>query len=218
MTNEELAVLAKTDDAALAELWEQNSGMAYIHAVRRYCRLQDDGNTRGVTVDDLKQTAFLGMVQAVGYFDPGKEFKFSTYWDRCVRYEFNRLLGMHTTSKRDALNESSSLDAPLTDEKDANTLGDILPDPVDVFEIYAETDERMSRSEILKKSMEKLSADQQRALQLIFYKKMTKKQAAATMGITQGALDNLEHTAIFALRRSLRGCFDETIRQNALCG
>lgn len=207
MTNEELAVLAKTDNEALLELWEQNSGLAYIHAARRYCHLQDSGNTRGVTVEDLKQTAFIGMVQAVGYFNPDKGFKFNTYWDKCTKREFDRLLGTHATSKFDALNASTSLDAPVSDDVDANTLGDILPDPVDVFEIYADKDERMSRSEMLQKSMEKLSKDQQRALQLIFYKNMTKGKAAATMGITRGALDNLEHTAIFALRRSLRGIF-----------
>ena len=205
MTNEELAVLAKTDNAALLELWEQNSGLAYIHAARRYCQLQDSGNTRGVTVEDLKQTAFIGMVRAVGCFNPDKGFKFNTYWDKCTKREFDRLLGTSTNSKREPLNESSSLDTPLSDKEDANTLGDILPDPVDVFEIYADKDERMSRSEMLQKGMEKLSEDQQRALQLIFYKNMTKGKAAATMGITRGALDNLEHTAIFALRRSLRG-------------
>lgn len=201
MTNEELAVLAKTNNDALAELWGQNTGLAGIFATRRFARLQEYGNTCGTEIDDLKQTAFLGLVRAVHYFEPDKGLKFNTYWDNCVKYEFNRLLGTHTTSKREPLNICTSLDAPVSDDADADTLMDFIADPIDV---YTEIDERMSRSEMLQKSMKMLSEKQQRALQLIFYKNMTRKQAATTMGITERALEILEHTAIFALRRSLK--------------
>lgn len=206
MTNEELAVLAKTDKEALAKLWEQNDGLAAHFANQRYIQLEAGGNMRGVTMDDLKQAAFLGMVRAVGYFDPEKGFSFNSYWSNCVKSEFNSLLGLRT-SKRDPLDTSVSLDVPLTDEKDAGAFVDFLPDPNDAFEEYAEKDEKLTRAEMLQKSIKKLSEDQQRVLQLIFYKNMTKVRTASIMGISQHTVDTLEHTAIFALRRSLRGMF-----------
>ena len=209
MTNEELAMKAKTgDEAALLELWEQNSGLAAIFARRRYSRLEAQGNMCGVDMDDLKQAAFLALVRAVDYYDPDNAGggSFNTAWGFCIKHEFNGLLGVRS-SKRDPLNNCTSLNTPLSDDADAETLEAIISDPTDDFE---KADERMYRAhtkEVLQRELKKLSEDQQRALKLIYYDGLKQGQAAAIMGVSKSMVDKFEHTAIFALRRQLRGLF-----------
>ncbi len=204
MTNEELAVKAKTGGSdALLELWEQESGLARIFARRRYERLKISGNMCGVEIEDLEQAAFLALVSAVGYYDPEKDFSFNSYWSNCIKSEFNSLLGVRS-SKRDPLNMSTSLDAPISDDEYSETLEALIPDPSDDFE---KVDERIYRAQIksvLKREMERLSEEQQKALQLIFYKNRTRVDAAALMGVSRSAFDTFEHTAIIALRQRIR--------------
>ncbi|MCI7636421.1 MAG: sigma-70 family RNA polymerase sigma factor [Oscillibacter sp.] len=205
MTNEELAIKAKDGDAdALLKLWEQNSGLTHIFARRKHDQLMANGNMCGVDMEDLTQAAFLALVRAVGYYDPEKEFSFCTYWGNCVKIEFNALLGIRT-SKRDPLNMCKSLDTPLTDDTDADTLESIIPDSADDF---ANADERIYCSQIkdiLKRELKSLSEDQQQAIQLIFYEGLKQTDAAAIMGVGRSVVSRLEQTAIFALRRQLRG-------------
>ena len=216
MTNEELAMKAKCGgETALLELWEQNSGLAAFFARSRYNRLELQGNMRGVDIDDLKQAAFLALVQAVNYYDPDKEFSFNSYWANCIKREYSALLGVRT-SKRDPLNNCTSLDTPLSDEADSETLGDIIPDPTDDFEIVDERIYRAQRTEILQRELKKLSEAQQHVLQLIYYKGLKQGQAAKIMGVSKHKVDTLEHTAIFALRRQLRGVSHDAHRQNAI--
>lgn len=183
MTNEELAIKAKDGDAdALLKLWEQNSGLTHIFARRKHDQLMANGNMCGVDMEDLTQAAFLALVRAVGYYDPEKEFSFCTYWGNCVKIEFNALLGIRT-SKRDPLNMCKSLDTPLTDDTDADTLESIIPDSADDF---ANADERIYCSQIkdiLKRELKSLSEDQQQAIQLIFYEGLKQTDAAAIMGV-----------------------------------
>lgn len=98
-----------------------------------------------------------------------------------------------------------SLDTPLTDDTDADTLESIIPDSADDF---ANADERIYCSQIkdiLKRELKSLSEDQQQAIQLIFYEGLKQTDAAAIMGVGRSVVSRLEQTAIFALRRQLRG-------------
>lgn len=207
MTNEELAMEAKKGDSdALLTLWEQESGLAHIFARRRYESLKIMGNTCGVEIEDLEQASFLALVSAVGYYDPEKEFSFNSYWSNCIKTEFNSLLGIRS-SKRDPLNNCTSLDAPVSNDEDAETLEALIPDPTDDYE---KADERIYRTQIkqvLKNEMEKLSDEQRKALKLIFYKNKTRVDAAAIMGVSRSVFDTFEHTAIMALRRQIRNLF-----------
>lgn len=72
----------------------------------------------------------------------------------------------------------------------------------------ANADERIYCSQIkdiLKRELKSLSEDQQQAIQLIFYEGLKQTDAAAIMGVGRSVVSRLEQTAIFALRRQLRG-------------
>ncbi|MBR3561919.1 MAG: sigma-70 family RNA polymerase sigma factor [Oscillospiraceae bacterium] len=203
MTNEELALKVKSGDSnALSQLWEQNSGLAYIFARRRYNQLVTNGNTRGVELEDLKQAAFLALVRAVEYYDPekGEGGAFNTVWDFYVKSEFGALLGTRT-SKRDPLNNCTSLDTPLSDDADAETLEAIIPDPTDEFE---EADARMWLEQLhdaIEKVLTGLNYKQNQAIRLHFYDGLNQTEAAARMETTRDSYRALFGGALRKLRR-----------------
>ena len=201
MTNEELAVRVKNGDRdALLELWEQNHGLASFFARRRYNRLEAFGNMRGVDMDDLTQAAFLALVSAVNYFDPEKDFSFLSYWDKCIKNEFNSLLGTRT-SKHDPLNLSASLDAPLDDSPDAESLGSLIPDPADDFEATTERIWHEQLRETIEKALARLSPDQVDILKMRYYEGLTYKNIQTKLGLKRDAARKIEERAMIELHR-----------------
>lgn len=201
MTNEELAVRVKNGDTdALLELWEHNYGLASIFARRRYNRLEAVGNMRGVDMDDLMQAAFLALVSAVNYYDPEKDFSFSSYWDKCIKNEFNSLLGTRTR-KCDPLNLSTSLDAPLDDSPDAESLGSLIPDPADAFETATERIWHEQLQETIEKALARLSPDQVSILKMRYYEGLTYESIHTKAGLKCDAARKIEERAMIELRR-----------------
>ena len=187
MTNEELAIKAQSgDSAALLQLWKQNTGLAAIFSQRRYIRLMATGNMRGVEFDNLMQAAFLGLVNAVEHYDPAKGDSFTTYWEYHVKNEFNALLGVKT-SKIDALDCCLSLDAPLDDSPDSETLESIVADPSDV---YAAADEKIWRAQLheaLERALSRLDAEDAEVLKLRYYDGLTYTAIEQRRGLRSGA-------------------------------
>ena len=200
MTNEELAVKAKGGNQdALLELWEQNSGLVYVMARRKFAQLEADGNTCGVELDDLKQAAFLALVSAVGYFETEKGIAFTTYWGNTVKTEFNALLGIRT-SKRDPLNTALSLDAPLDDGPDNGTMGDTISDPKDA---YSEAEERMWQEllhTVIDKALSSLPREEEKVLRLRYYDGLTFTEVSKALGLkNKFVARNLENAAFLKL-------------------
>lgn len=201
MTNEELAVKAKAGDGeALLELWEQNTRLAGIFVSRRMAILVANGNMRGVDADDLKQAAFLAMVRAVNYFDPDKGIPFSAYWGNTVKVEFNALLGIRTR-KRDPLDAALSLNAPLGDDPDAETLETIVPDSSDGFADVEETIWRKELHAAMENALGKLLPVQAQVLRLRFYEGLPRNAIAEQMNMGESEVRTLEYHAITELRK-----------------
>ena len=213
-TNEELALKAKAgDQAALLQLWEQNHGLAHIFSVRRLDSLRALGNQRGAEYDDLMQAAFLAMVDAVGYYDPEKEYSFVSYWGRCIKAEYSALLGLRT-SKRDPIDCSTSLETPLGDDEDSDVLGDMIPAPGDEYE---KADHEIWRAELhatMEKVLAQLTPRQQQALRLRYYDGLSYDSIADQMGVSLNVCRAIEEKARWqikrpALRRELESFIDE---------
>lgn len=204
MTNEELAVKAKAGDkGALLELWEQNRGLAYVFARRRYDQLEAQGNMRGADIDDLKQAAFLALVRAVDYYDPEKG-SFNTAWDFYVRHEYNLLLGLVKNRREDLLNHCISLDTPLKDEADPDLLISVIPDPSDDYEKKDHELWCAQLHEVTEKMLAQLPPDQQQALRLRYYDEFTYTQAAGIMGLTRDEYRAVKGKALHELRKPIR--------------
>lgn len=117
MTNEELAVAINNGaDELIPTLWEQVRKYAHMRASQASPRLAG----AGVTVEDLEQQAFLSMLDAVRYFDSEKGSSFIGVFDTCLKTEF-AAAGGYRTSRRNPLNESISLDAPVAGGEDGDT-------------------------------------------------------------------------------------------------
>ncbi len=78
-------------------------------------------------MDDIIQSGFIALTEAVKAFDIESGYKLSSYISYPLKNQINILLGCRS-SYRDGLNYSISLDAPLNNDTDDLTIGDTLPD------------------------------------------------------------------------------------------
>lgn len=101
---------------------------------------------RGLSYEDLFHEGVLGLMEALDSFDPKLGHKLSTWAFHRVRYAVQRAL---YRSGRVASREALSLDAPLLEEEDGDTLGDFvespLPGPAEAYE-RKEEGERIARA------------------------------------------------------------------------
>lgn len=127
-TNEELAVLIKDGKTELyTELWENCKDLISLIAHKHFTVNYDRCISAGVTVDDIIQSGYFALIEAVKYFDTESGYKFVTYLNLPLKRQINTLLG-YTSSYRDSLDYSTSLDVPINDDIGERTLGDTIID------------------------------------------------------------------------------------------
>lgn len=101
MTNEELAVQAKTGDRdALARLWEQNRGLL----ATMFRELAGKAGARmaamGVTWEDVEQSFFLAISLAVRLYRPERDTLFASFLSYPVKQVFYNLIGWRTERQK----------------------------------------------------------------------------------------------------------------------
>ena len=126
MSNEELAAMIQSGERErLIELWQQIRRMALKEAVRWAAY-----HSNGVELDDLEQAGFIALMRAVDGFDPAAGARFSTWYHRILRTEFEAATGRRTEKqRRDPLDAAVSLDVPVGEDEDSATLGELQEDP-----------------------------------------------------------------------------------------
>ena len=131
MLNEELAALIKAGETErIPELWAQTERLVKWKANRIMTALELRGNPCGVTFDDLYQSGFIALVEAVHYYNPEDGAAFSTCLMNRLKTVFAELTGYRTkTGRNEPLNNCFSLDKTVDDESDGTTFGDLAPDP-----------------------------------------------------------------------------------------
>lgn len=130
MSNEELAARIQAGERDLIpELWEQVQRFVLMKAKQRYILTDGYG---GVEVEDLAQSGFLALLEAVEDFKPDGEYKFLSYLGNHLKRTFAEA-GGYRTSRRNPLDNCISLDTPLGDDSDGATLLDFQADPADPF-------------------------------------------------------------------------------------
>ena len=124
MTNEELALQIRAGERGrITELWAQVRRFALWRA-RRWAAFG-----RGVTVDDLEQEAFIALLDALERWREADGPLLSVYALR-LKAAFTEATGQRTQRDRlDPLDRALSLDAPLSDDPDADTLEAVVEDP-----------------------------------------------------------------------------------------
>lgn len=122
-----IAVSVQSGDGDVLALW----GMCRRYAMQQATRwLRAFESSGGVELDDLEQSAFIGLLKAVQTWKP-ESGAFSTWYTIQLKTVFVETYGMRTKRTReDPLNKYHlSLDTPLDENEDGSfTIADILPD------------------------------------------------------------------------------------------
>lgn len=127
MTNEDIVREIQAGQTELYEqLWEQTRAFIRMMALRRYVHVQD---VSGIDIDDLLQSGFLALVEAVKGYDADAGGGFLKYLELHLRSEFNKACGCRSKrAARDPIHRALSLDAPVdADDPDGATFGDLQP-------------------------------------------------------------------------------------------
>lgn len=122
-----IAVSVQSGDGEVLTLWGMRRRYAMQQATRWFRAFEGSG---GVELDDLEQSAFIGLLKAVQTWKP-ENGAFSTWYTIQLRAVFVEAYGMRTKRTReDPLNKSHlSLDTPLDENEDGSfTIADVLPD------------------------------------------------------------------------------------------
>ena len=126
MSNEELVAEIQTGEDRMGELWEQVDGLVKWKAKQVIAALC---GRCGVDFDDLYQSGYPALVAAVESYEPERG-AFSTWFMYHLKTAFAEATGYRTKSGRNKpLNNSISLDTPLSDDSDSDTMMEVVADP-----------------------------------------------------------------------------------------
>lgn len=199
MTNEELVIRIQQGRQELThQLWEQVNAFVRQRAIRAMRSIPPE---HGVTVDDLTQSGYIALVAAVEKFDIEKG-TFLSWLEKYLKSEF-AAVGGYRTSRRDPLNLSSSLDAPLSLIDEASeSFVDFLPDTDDR---YAEVEEHIYQQQLhtaLDKAISQLPPAQGDVLRERYWNNKSLRVLSDDLGISIESVRRRENSALSFLRNS----------------
>ena len=153
----------------------------------------------GINIEDLISIGTIGLIKAVGTYQPARSIKLATYASRCIENEILMYL-RKTSSQKTEL----SFDEPLNTDWDGNELllSDILGTESDLVmrPIEADVDRQL-----LHRAMDSLEPRERKIITLRFgldgQEERTQKEVADVMGISQSYISRLEKRIIARLKR-----------------
>lgn len=196
----ELAVSAKTDPAHLEPLWLAVHRLIIFWA-KRYPR---PANGCSYDVDDLVQSGYLALVDAVQGYDPDKG-KFTVYLRYFVRLHFADVAGVRTSKQRPE-NHATSLDAPLAGDGDT-TRKELLEDTTAhyVYDDFVDRESARQDCAGLMVEVDKLSELMKQAVMLTVWEDMPFNAAADVMGVPADCVQQQRNKALRALMNTRAG-------------
>ena len=188
-----IAQLGEGDTAARNLLIEHNLRLvAYI--ARRF-------ENTGIYIEDLISIGTIGLIKAVGTYQPEKAIKLATYASRCIENEILMYLRKTANQKTEL-----SFDEPLNTDWDGNELllSDILGTDEDVVVQPLEAD--VDR-QLLRQAMDRLDDRERHIITLRFgldgRRECTQKEVADQLGISQSYISRLEKRIIARLKKEI---------------
>ncbi|MBR6561444.1 MAG: RNA polymerase sporulation sigma factor SigE, partial [Oscillospiraceae bacterium] len=188
-----LDALKSGDARAKKTLIEHNLRLV-VYISRRF-------ENTGVNLEDLISIGTIGLIKAVGTFQPEKNIKLATYASRCIE---NEIL-MHLR-KISAQRAEVSFDEPLNTDWDGNELllSDVLG--TDDDEVSRPLEDDVDR-QLLLQAVSRLCEREKKIITLRFglggRPERTQKEVADLMGISQSYISRLEKRIISRLRREM---------------
>ena len=188
-----IARLGEGDTQARSLLIEHNLRLvAYI--ARRF-------ENTGINIEDLISIGTIGLIKAVGTYQPAKSIKLATSASRCIENEILMYLRQPANQKTEL-----SFDEPLNTDWDGNELllSDILGTDGDLVmrPIEADVDRQL-----LRQAMDRLDERERHIITLRFgldgRRECTQKEVADQMGISQSYISRLEKRIIARLKKEM---------------
>lgn len=208
MTNEELVALIQAGERnRLPELWEQVERFVAWKASKLLIALgPDNAASAGVEFDDLYNSGYIALVDAVESYRHEGECKFTTWLAFHLKNTFAKTGGWRgKTGDRqkalDSLNRKStrSMDAPVTggaDDGDKAAFGDFIPDP-SAAQAFQNVEEQLYQEQLhaaLERALDTLEADEEATIRARYYQGRTLEE-------TGPQARKLESHALVKLRR-----------------
>ena len=207
MSNEELVTAIQAGDKShFGALWDNLYLLVRKMAIRFHRVI---GGRGGLEVEDLEQIGFMAMVDAAETFNPHKEAKFATWLCICLRRFFQEASGRLYMDKNGnlrtkyVLDYAVSLDMPLGDDPQSDTLADVVPDPNAMANIE-QVEESVWRGQLrnaLSDVLMEIEPEQAEVLRCRFWKNQTYSDTAEALGATYQDVRNWENRALRSLRR-----------------
>ena len=186
-----IARLAEGDQEASATLIEHNLRLV-VYIARRF-------ETTGINIEDLISIGTIGLIKAVGTYQPAKNIKLATYASRCIENEI--LMHIRKTANQKT---EVSLDEPINMDCDGNELllSDILGTDEDMIMRPLEEDVDIC---VLRQALRDLP-DREREIVLMRFglegrRELTQKEVAQKMGISQSYISRLEKRIMLRLKK-----------------
>ncbi len=182
------------DEEARLQLIEHNLRLV-VYIAKKF-------DNTGIDMDDLVSIGTIGLIKAVGGYNPDKNIKLATFASRCIENEI--LMYLRKTNKTRA---EVSLDEPLNVDWEGNTLllSDVLGTDADAVYNDVETSDECR---ILHGVFDKLPQRERQILSLRFglygKEEMTQKEIADMMGISQSYISRLEKKIVENLKKDMK--------------
>ena len=193
---EEAALIARLEagDARARDLLIEHNLRLVAYIARRF-------ENTGVHIEDLISIGTIGLIKAVGTYQPAKAIKLATYASRCIENEILMYLRKTANQKTEL-----SFDEPLNTDWDGNELllSDVLGTDEDLVVQPLEAD--VDR-QLLRRAMERLDDRERQIITLRFgldgRRECTQKEVADKLGISQSYISRLEKRIIARLKKEI---------------
>ncbi len=197
MTNEDLALSAQSGDIkATHELWEGVKRFA-MKIANRWDHTFD--GYAGVTVDDLINSAYVAMCDAMAFYDPDKG-RFLTLYALHLKAAFSDCYGLR--GRRDPISAAKPLDAPLGDGE--STVADTVADPEGEIPLR-DLEDRLYCQQLraaLDATLDELPEECSAVLRKRYYEDLTCDEIAKAEGVSRQAIQAAEQRSLQKIRRS----------------
>ena len=188
-----IARLEQGDEEARKTLIEHNLRLV-VYIARRF-------ENTGINIEDLISIGTIGLIKAVGTYQPARSIKLATYASRCIENEILMYLRKIAAQKSEL-----SFDEPLNTDWDGNELllSDVLGTESDLVmrPIEADVDRQL-----LRQALERLEPREKQIITLRFgldgRQERTQKEVADQLGISQSYISRLEKRIIARLKKEI---------------
>lgn len=200
MRNEELAQRIQAGERdLLPKLWAGVEKFIAMKAGILAYRLDGFG---GVTDEDLYQSGFLALVEAVATYNPETGTAFITWLGTCLKTAFAKAAG-YRSAKRDALDFAADLDAQLPGAEDF-TLADTIESPQAARE-FEDVEREVWLQQLrdtLDAALDGLPDGQGAAIRAHYYEGKPLRELAEEKGVSVSQVHQTERKALRALYRN----------------